>query len=200
MDLNEKWINNYIDNIDLSKIEWIKFDGEQLMTFYQENYLDEDVWQYVFSRVNSPYVSPIGLHYLSFDYSNNNYSFLLGIVDNYIGKKTIVSAMIYFEKYYMFENQSIPLTYISSVETNSYFWNKGIYKRLCEVVINFINSEQHILISEESDMGKRYHVVKKLEETLVKNGFKKRILVDDYLNDINLKVYDMVCGKKRTLK
>ena len=172
MDINEKWINDYINDVDISKIEWVKFDIEQLMNFYDENYWDKDVWKYVVSDVDSTFESPIGLHYLNFNYTTN-YSFLLGIVDNKINKKTIIAAMVYLENYYIFNNQQTPLTYMSTVETNSYFRNKGIYKKLCEVAINFLNPNQHILISKESDIGSKCQVAKKLKEALVEKGFKK---------------------------
>lgn len=200
MDIKDKWIYDYIKDIDLSNIKWVKFNVNELDSFYQENYLDKDVWQYVYTQNNSSFISPLGLHYLAFDYYRDEYNFLLGIVDNNVGKKTIVAAMVYLENYYLFENQNVPLTYISTIETNLYFWNKGIYKNLCEVVINFINPNQHVLISRESVVGEKHHVVKKLKDALVNNGFEKTIWIDDDRNYMNPEFYNMVCSKKRVLK
>lgn len=200
MDKYNKWLHDYIDDIDITKIEWIKFTDDELREFYQKNYLDRDIRKYVGNQPNFSYLlNPIGLRYLTFD-CNDEDSFLLGLVNNSIGKKTIVAAMVYSEDCYLFANQKIPLTYISTLEVNSYFWNSGIYKKLCEEVINFINSNQHILITEESSMGKRCKVIKILKETLKKNGFTKTLWIDNFSYYDNLEFQEIVCAKQKTLK
>lgn len=200
MNIYEKWFNNYINNIDIAKIEWVKFNKNELMNFYEENYLDKDVWRYVRSETDSTFIVPIGLHYLNFIQNKDDYSFLLGIVDNNINKKTIVAAMVYLENYYVYVNQEVPLTYISTVETNSYFRNKGIYKKLCEEAIKFLNPNQHILVSRESDIGSKCRVVKIFSETLIKNGFEKTIWVNDLSNFMNKQFYETINEKKKVLK
>ena len=62
------------------------------------------------------------------------------------------------EEYYIFTNQNTPLTYISTIEVNSYFRNKGIYKKSCKAILNFLKYDQHILISKQSEMGKKCKV------------------------------------------
>ena len=123
----KRWFSEYIDNIDLTKIEWISFNCDELKKFYEDNYL-------------------------------------LGLVLNNIGKKTIVSAMVYTNNCFVCEEQEEPLTYIYSVETNRYFFNKGIYTKLCNEVIKYINMEQHIIISDESEMGRELRVIDKLRD------------------------------------
>lgn len=194
-----RWISEYIEDVDLSKIEWLKLNNNELEKFYEENYLDIDEYKYV-SDNKFGFFTPIGLNYLSFDLLDNKYNYLLGIVDNNIGKKTIVSAMIYLDKYYVFEEQDVPLTYISSVETNYYFRDKGLYNKLCNEVINFINPYQHILISSESDMGRRYGVINKLRNILISCGFDGLMFVDDGLIYSNFDFYNAVNSKKRKLK
>jgi hypothetical protein len=54
------------------------------MNFYEENYFDKDVWRYVRSETDSTFIVPIGLHYLNFIHNRDDYSFLLGIVNNNI--------------------------------------------------------------------------------------------------------------------
>ena len=199
MNKYRKWINEYIENVDLSKIEWLKLNNDELEKFYEKNYLDIDEYRYV-SDNKFIFFTPIGLNYLSFDCDDSKYNYLLGIVDNNIGKKTIVSAMVYLDKYYVFEEQEVPLTYISSVETNYYFRNKGLYKKLCNEIINFINPYQHVLISNESDMGRKYGVIEKLRSTLISCGFEGRVFVDDGYSYNNFDFYNTVNSKKRKLK
>lgn len=177
----------------------MKLNNDELEQFYENNYLDIDEYKYV-SDNKFGFFTPIGLNYLSFDLLDNKYNYLLGIVDNNIGKKTIVSAMIYLDKYYVFEEQDVPLTYISSVESNYYFRDKGLYKKLCTEIINFINPYQHILISSESDMGRIYGVINKLRNTLISCGFDGLVFVDDGLIYSNFDFYNAVNSKKRKLK
>lgn len=201
MVINDKWVKNYIEGIDLTNIEWIKFDEDGLKKFYQENYLDIDEWKYVINNTRDGYFhAPIGLRYLSISYNNTDYKFLLGVVNNNIGKKTIVAAMIYLENYYMFTEQVQPLIYISSLEVNSYFWNNGIYKRMCEVVIKFINPNQHIILSLESDMGRKYEVGRIFREILMQRGFKRTIWMDTFSLCSNKELYNIVCFKSKVLR
>ena len=183
MEKANKWISEYIENINLEKIEWIKLNSSELNNFIRENYLDEDTWQYVRDEnVNSLYPTLLGMHYLNLDNSINNraYSFLLGIVDNNIGKKTIVGATIYLDEYFIFTDQESPLTYISTMEVNSYFRNRGIYKKMCEVLIKFVNQNQHIITTMQSEIGLKCHVFEILKKELEKSGFKNYIFEDSY--------------------
>ena len=193
-----KWINNYIDGINLDEIEWLCLNIDGLNKFYEDNYLDSDIWQYVVdNNKNGFYCSPIGLRYLKIDNNDFNSKFLIGVVNNNINKKTIVGVMIYLDSYYIFNEQLEPLTYISSIEVNSFFWNRGIFKKICEESIRFINLEQNIILSNESEMGRIRNVGKVFREILIRNGFKGNIYFDDYMN--YSKIFDLVCCKKRIL-
>lgn len=198
MDLKEKWKKQYIEDLDLTKIEWVNLNNEQLMNFYNENYLDKEDWQYVSNQ--DSWGTPFGLRYLSFRNQNLNYSFLLGLVKNNIDKKTIVAAMIYIDKYFLFKSQEVPITFICTIETNSYFRNKGIYKQLCNQILNFINSSQHIVITSQTDMGKKCNVLNILKETIFKNGFDKTIWEDNIWNYNNPEFCETIIGKQKTLK
>ena len=95
----------------------------------------------------------------------------------------------------MFEEQEVPVTYISSMEVNSYFRNRGLYKKMCEVLINFINPNQHIITTKESKLGIKYNTFNILKNTLVSNGFEKSIFEDNN-GLINSELHDVVCSKK----
>ena len=68
--------------------------------------------------------------------------YVLGTVDNNINKKTIVSALIYCDEYKMFSNQRDFITYLSTVETNTYFRNRGLYYDLISSSFRFIKPNQ----------------------------------------------------------
>lgn len=198
MDLLKKWEREYINNLNINNIEWIKLDKNELEKFLLDNYYDSDFSCYVLSD-DGFFGVPIGLNYLSFEYGNrySNYNFILGVIDNNINKKTIVAVIIYIDKYYLFTEQTLPITYISSVEVNSYFRNKGILTEMTEELINFINPNQDILVSEESELGRRCGVYSKIRNNLFNKGFTNYIWIDnnDYNEDIDIYI-SLV--KKRT--
>lgn len=197
-----KHINDYINNINLENITWLNLNSSELKEFLEENYFDKEKWEYVLDKSKDTiYPVLLGMNYLNiYSHINNKSSnFFLGVVNNNIGKKTIISAIIYLEEYYMFTNQNIPLTYISTIEVNSYFRNKGIYKKSCKALLNFLNYDQHILISKQSEMGKKCKVFEIFKETALNNGFQNQILEDNY--SINTKEFqDIICSKTKVLK
>lgn len=201
MDNINKWYNDYIKNVDLEKIQWIKFNANELDAFLENNYLDREVWEYVHDKnASSIFPTLLGMNYLSTNSSMNNkeYSFLLGIVDNNIGKKTVVAAAIYLDEYIIFTDQEIPVTYISTLEVNSFFRNKGIYKKMCEVLINFINPDQHIVITKQTEMGAKCHVFDILRNTLISNEFHNCIFEDNH-GIIHSELHDIICSKHKVL-
>ncbi len=201
MEMLEKWLTEYIKDIDISNIEWIKLNSKELEEFFKENYLDKELWEYVYDK-NAwiVYPPPLGMHYINFSSpSKKNFSFLLGVVNNNIGKKTIVCSMSYYEEYYIFTEQKVPITYISAMEVNSYFWRKGLFKRMCNEAINYINPEQHILCSEESDMGKMCDTFSIFRDTMYANGFENMIWKDGYSSKLleNEEFCSKVLGKSK---
>lgn len=153
------------------------------------------------NNADSLFPTPLGMHYLNF-YSPINCekcSFLLGIIDNNIGKKTIVCSITYFDEYFRFTDQKIPLTYISTIEVNSFFRNQGLCKRICEIFFDFINPNQYILTSELSLMGRECKVYDILIKSAIKKGFEKSISKDTRNLD-NSQFRGMICYKSKTLK
>jgi len=190
-----KWLHNYIEDVDISNIEWVKLDFNELRIFFNENYFDEDENIYV---VEDDFNIPFGLYYLTFNSFCDKYNYLLGIVDNNIGKKTIVSAIVYLEDYYFFAAQDIPVTYVSTVEVNSYFWNNGIYKRMCDEFVKIINPNHHLVISEESEIGRLCGVVRNMNKSLYNNGIFKECIVDNFYID-NSYFRNLLCVDKNAL-
>lgn len=191
----KKWLHNYIDNVDISNIKWLKLNPDELRSFLNNNYYDEKEGIYV---IDDDLNVPFGLYYLPFNFLDDKYDYLLGVADNNAGKKTIVAAMVYDEDLYLFEEQCVPVTYISTVEVNSYFRNNGIYKRMCDEFVKIFNSDQYLVISKESEMGKLCGVVKNLDKVLYSNGFSNKCFVDDYLFD-NSQFRSLICNNNNAL-
>lgn len=202
MEHMDKWYHEYIENIDIEKIEWVRLNALELDSFITDNYFDKSTWDYVYDKnACKCYPTLLGMSYLSFNNPLNDrgYSFLLGIVDNNIGKKTVVAATIYLDEYMVFTTQEKPATYISTMEVNSFFRERGIYKKMCGELINFVNPDQHILTTSESDIGRKCRAFDILKNTLLSNGFKNWILMDNH-DLIYSELYDVLCSKKKVLK
>ena len=198
----DKWVRDYIDNIDISNIEWIKLNCEELDDFFEENYLDRVEWEYVLDEdANSLFPILLGLNYLTLNNprSELSYNFLLGVVDNNIGKKTIVSDIIYLDEYFIFGNQTIPFTYIASVEVNTYFRNRGITRKMYGAFFQIVRPNQHILTSMLSDMGKRYNLLEITKQVALEKGFDKQIIENNY-NLNYTQIYEQFCSKQKVLK
>ena len=198
---SKKWIKDYIDDVDLNNVEWIILSAEELNNFFDENYLDKKEWEYVHDfNASSLYLKPIGMHYLNYScpINNKDNKFLLGIVNNNIGKKTIVGATMYLDNYYIFTNQEKALTYISTMEVNKYFRNMGLYKRMCEALYNFVKKDQHIITTMESEMGLKCRVDDILKQIFYAKGFENYFIKDDSLIS-NSKLYDLICGNSKVL-
>ena len=198
----DKWINNYIKNVNLDEIEWIKLNTTELDSFLEDNYLDKEEWKYVHDEnANSLYPTLLGMNYLNINSPINDkeYSFLLGIVDNNIGKKTIVAATIYLDEHLIFTDQDRPVTYISTMEVNSFLRKRGIFKKMCKMLINFVNPNQHIVTTKQTEMGLVCKTFNTLSNTLIYNGFENYIFEDNY-GMIHSGLHDIVCSKQKVLK
>ena len=198
----DKWINNYIKNVNLDEIEWIKLNATELDSFLEDNYLDKEEWEYVHDEnANSLYPTLLGMNYLNINSPINDkeYSFLLGIVDNCIGKKTIVAATIYLDEHLIFTDQEKPVTYISTMEVNSFFRKRGIFKKMCEMLINFVNHNQHIVTTKQTETGLMCKTFDTLQRTLISNGFMNSIFEDNY-GMIKSELHDIICAKGKVLK
>ena len=197
-DYTNRWVNNYIKNVDLKTIKWIKFSSSEYDKFIQDNYLDKKVWEYVLNKESSG-STLFGMAYLNVNHDfNSRNSYLLGIVDNNIGKKTIVAATIYDENCFLYNGQVKPVTYIISMEVNSYFRKQGIYKNMCDELINFIDPCQPIVTTKESDMGLICNTFELLKSSLTKKGFSLPIVIDNRYF-VNTELYDLICSKEKRL-
>lgn len=194
--MQNRWLEEYIQNVDISQIEWLILDSKELKKFFVDNYYDKKCNSYVKEFNVTPIQIPIGMFYLSFNYINNDFKYLLGVVPNNVGKKTIVGCLMYLEECYLFAHQRKPVTYALSVEVNAHFRNKGILGRMVKEFLSCINGEQHLVVSKQSDIGKLYNVFNVIEVKAKECSFQKNILYDDL--DSKEKLEKIVCDTNYT--
>lgn len=196
-----KWEHNYIEDVDLANIEWVVIPGTQLYDYLIKNYFNENN-EFDFELVaDEGFTSNVnlvfGMNYLSFELINKESNYLLGIVDNNIGKKTIVADMMFEDDFYLFKDQQTPMTFLAYGEVNCFFRKQGIYKRMCEEFAKHINPDQHLLVTDESEMGVECETQRILEEILIEHGFEKRVFVKNI--DTELNCHDEICANEKTI-
>lgn len=189
-----KWYNQYIKDIDITNITYLVLTDDELQEFYKQNYFDSENNCYVHS-IKDDKINPLGLYYLTFE-KLPGLKYLLGVVSNNINKLTIVSALVFNDNYYLYGDQLEPITYFSTIETNEYFRNLGLFKQLIKAGLKYLNPNQNILISSESEMGKLCHTEEITINLFKKHNFKKDIRSDT--NNFDLDEYHKLL--KRTKK
>lgn len=214
--VKEKLIPEYIEGVDLSHIEWLNLDAKQLYEFLTKNYTYEEdgerqiVGNFDESKFNDRDNSPLGFKYLSYkdpegydnlpdvpQHDSNNY--LIGVVNNNAGKKTMVAALTYERQaksvYY---EQTLPVTKISITEVNSYFEQPEIYKQMMEAFIDVADKENNIvmiLLAEclnEDEIQKDCNVFAMLQEAAIDKEFPMSVFLTDMENDTALR--EMLCA------
>jgi len=177
-----KWYNNYIEGVNLSEIEWKKFNFNQLICFLHQNYYDEDYESFVMVRDENNSFLPIGMTYLSFDKLDTSDEYLLGLVGNRKGTKTIVACMIFKSKCLLEYDSIKPVTYIETVETNKYFHFNGIFTKMINELPKFIDNSQNVLITPDEGIGKEIGVNERIKTILLAEGFTKDIRSEYEIN------------------
>ena len=172
---NDKWYKDYIEGIDVNNIKWINITDKELIDFYIQKYIDEN-GNYVFSR-DFDNNTPIGMYYIRFS-RLPGFKYVLGLVENNIGKNTIVSSLSYIDDYVMFNNQNRYITYLSTIETNKYFRNMGLCNQLLKNIVNYIPFDQNILYSVLSPMGRKCNLDKRITNIFRESGFELDIRSD----------------------
>lgn len=172
--LKEKWFDEYISNIKLDNITWIKFNALDLNEFLVRNYFDKEESEYVTELNNNTlYPSILGLQYLNTSIPNilENYNYLIGVVENNIHKKTIVAALVYSNNYHLGQEQ---VTHIFSIDTNKYVKNVSLYQEMFNVFLKNISS-QRIIIPRTYDKELGIDVCSFIKEAALENNFNNDI-------------------------
>ena len=194
-----RWIRDYTHCLNLNNIEWLVLSEKELHEFFYKNYLDDKTWTFVTD--NCFIRQPLGMPFMRYDFGNLNNKYFIGVCQNIIGKKTIIGCINYRENHRIFTDQKIPLTYILTIEVNTFFRNKGISKKLCRAFGDYINPNQHVLSTPLSDMGRECKIFDTLKHGLIDSGFSKSITLNEEDNYIYSKDYhDTICEDELQLK
>ena len=151
-----KYYRDYIYKVDLNNIEFKSYSYDELMEFLRINYYDNEFNKSVFWCPDG-FITPFGMYYLDFETYSYDVSYLLGLVDNSKGGKTIAFCMVYDDNYGLIDEEDNKVGYIFTVETNYFFRNKGVLKK----AFNYIKDgkkgnsletmiQRHIMLSNKN--------------------------------------------------
>lgn len=156
-----KYYRDYISGVDIDKIEFKIFNYYELHKFLKENYYDGEFNKDVYWEPDG-FMAPFGLYYLDYITSSEDFDYMLGLVDNAKGCKTIVFCLIYDRNYGPIDEEDNKVGYISMVEVNYFFRNKGIFKKSFEHIKDLFKDNNVLVISPESIKGNEVSVFKRI--------------------------------------
>jgi len=184
----DKWYKDFIEEVDLSNIKWVKLNSEELLNFYNENYFDKESNCLALStKQNSMVVSPFGLELTSYssDKVCQEFTHLLGIAPNKKGTYTIVSKVKMHENYkYIYDIDDC--IFIDYIEVNKFFKQRGIYKFTVQSLTKFIDLNKNIVLTNETEEGQMCRVQEWFRKILNVNNFTGIVKTeDDIVKEIN---------------
>jgi len=179
-----RYYKEYIEGVDLSCIEFKTFTYDELLVFLKQYYYDHESNKFV-SWEPDGIMSPFGMYYLDFVAYSSDLSYLLGLVDNSKGGKTIAFCMIYDNDYGAIDEINNKVGYIDKAETNFFFRNKGVLKKSLNHIREIFKNYDILVLSPESINGKEISISKRVEELF--GGTPKVIDEEEYISKLSQK-------------
>lgn len=195
----DKWFKRYVEGVNLENIEWVKLNYDQLMKFYYKYYFDDDYEEFVMSRGEDDSFLPFGMTYLPINPGTSRDEYILGLCDNQRGTQTIVACVIFDPSYNLDREVVESVTYIKTIETNTFFQKKGVFNKMINEILKFINKDQNILTTHESVRGRVVHVLEKMRNAVTKQGFTGDVRSEYEINEEYLDSLKKIKYKKKVL-
>lgn len=174
-----KYYKDYVNGISINEIEFKRFNYNELFEFLKENYYDDECNKYVYWEPDG-FMAPFGLYYLDLITSSNDFSYMLGLVDNQKGTKTIVFCLTYDLDYGMIDENKVG--YISTIETNYFFRNKGVLNIALDEMKDLFKNNDVLVVSPESIKGEKVGIFKRISDLF--DGEVTVIDEDDYVDSL----------------
>ena len=179
----EKWIDEYINGADISKIKWLYLNNYGLSSFFKDNYYDDKLMMYIYDEKK---YKPIGMYYIDYD-GFPGFNYLIGVCPNKVGKYTLLSCLAFVDNYKLFSDQEDYITYLSTIEVNKYFRGMGLAQETIKNLYVHLKPYQNVLTSGLSPMGRQNDMLNKAIKILRECGFKMDIRSD--IEDFDLEEY-----------
>ena len=169
--MGEKYYSNYIVDINLDNIKFKTFTYNELMAFLLLNYYDINNNCVVGWEIDG-FIHPLGMKYLEFSIPCKDNSYILGLVDNEAGKKTIAFCMEYNDNYETYLEDEEKTVYITFIETNYYFKRKGVLKKAFEYIKKEFIKYSSVILTSMSDEGKEINLFDRIVKVFDGSGVK----------------------------
>ena len=179
-----KYYQDYIKDTNIDNIEFKCYSYDELLEFLKENYYDDDFEKYVYWEPKG-LMAPFGLYFLDFDACSKDFSYLLGLVNNSKGCKTIVFSMVYDDNFGPRNDTDNSYGYLFTIETNYFFRGKGIFNEALEHLKEVFKNNNILVISPESIQGSRVGVFEKIKSSL--GDTTEVISEDEYFDSLSSK-------------
>ena len=176
-----KYYKDYINGVSIDNIEFKKFNYDELFEFLKENYYDNEFNKNVYWEPDG-FMAPFGMYYLDLIASSNDFSYMLGLVDNSKGTKTIVFCLVYDLNYGPIDEEENKVGYISTIETNYFFRNMGVLNIALEEIEKLFKNNEILVVSPESIKGEKVGIFKRISDLF--DGEVNVIDEDDYVDSL----------------
>ena len=160
-----KYYQDYIKDIDINNMEFKSYSYDELLEFLKQNYYDDEFKKYVYWEPDG-FMAPFGMYYLEFSTSSYDFSYLLGLVNNSKGGKTIAFCMVYDDNFGPRNDIDNRYGYLSTIETNYFFRDKGILNMALEHLKDVFKNNNVLVVSPESLQGSRVGIFEKIKISL----------------------------------
>lgn len=171
----KKWLVEYMVPLDKEKIneqiEWLNLTGEQLFQFLMENYVDNKK-QVMWNISWLP--TALGMRYINFLHVAG-FNYLIGVITNKLGKKTIVASLCYQKDKICSISQEKPVNYIQTIETNAFYQGNGLFKILSSKIKDVIDFDKDLVITDEADDGIEFHTIERITNILKEQGYNGEV-------------------------
>ena len=173
--LNElkNWLNNYIVPLKKEEIVWLNLTNDEFQRFLKDNYVDDNNNQVMWCISWLPTI--LGMQYLNF-FNTTGFNYLIGVIPNKLGKKTIVASLCYEKKRIWSLEQEKPVNSIQNIETNSFYQKQGLFNILSTKIIECLDKDLDLVITDEQDDGIEFHTVDRIKKVLNEQGFNNEVL------------------------
>lgn len=162
-----KYYKDYVYGVDIENIEFKSFNYKELLDFLKENYYDDEFNKFVYWEPDG-FMSPFGMYYLEFETYSEDLSYLLGLVNNSKGRKTIAFCMVYDNNFGPIDEVETKVGYVFTVETNYFFRNKGVLKKAFDYLRKTFESFDILVLSPESVKGSEITISKRISSLFEK--------------------------------
>jgi len=178
------WLNDYIVTIEKESIKWQVLSFDELQEFFKNNYYDNTSNEFVYWYESDDRL-PIGMYFLTYPKRKRDIKYFVGTIKNNLNKETIIGCISYNDDCQIGENCDL-VTSIEGVEINYFYRGQGLLKKLISEFSKVVDKNQNILVTNETPMGKKYQVMRHLQDGLMEHNFNADIRFEDEIDDAYL--------------